>query len=41
MIGAGGELIGIGSLQVQQASEGRPVYFNMVVPIGPPETDPG
>jgi S1-C subfamily serine protease len=33
VIGAGGELIGIGSLQVQQASEGRPVYFNMVVPI--------
>lgn len=33
VIGAGGELVGIGSLQVQQASEGRPVYFNMVVPI--------
>ncbi len=33
VIGANGDLIGIGSLQVQQASEGRPVYFNMVVPI--------
>jgi len=33
VIGSAGELIGIGSLQVQQASEGRPVYFNMVVPI--------
>jgi S1-C subfamily serine protease len=33
VIGAHGELIGIGSLQVQQPSEGRPVFFNMIVPI--------
>ena len=33
VIAASGDLIGIGSLQVQQASEGRPVYFNMIVPI--------
>jgi S1-C subfamily serine protease len=33
VIGAGGDLIGIGSLQVEQANEGRPVHFNMVVPI--------
>ena len=33
VIGANGDLVGIGSLQVEQASEGRPVYFNMVVPI--------
>jgi S1-C subfamily serine protease len=33
VIGASGDLIGIGSLQVQQASEGRPVFFNMIVPI--------
>jgi S1-C subfamily serine protease len=33
VIGAAGDLIGIGSLQVEQASEGRPVHFNMVVPI--------
>jgi S1-C subfamily serine protease len=33
VIGAAGDLIGIGSLQVEQANEGRPVHFNMVVPI--------
>ena len=33
VIGAHGDLIGVGSLQVEQASEGRPVFFNMVVPI--------
>jgi S1-C subfamily serine protease len=33
VIGSAGDLIGIGSLQVQQASEGRPVFFNMIVPI--------
>ena len=33
VIGANGDLIGVGSLQVQQPSEGRPVFFNMVVPI--------
>jgi S1-C subfamily serine protease len=33
VIGASGELVGVGSLQVEQASEGRPVHFNMVVPI--------
>ncbi len=32
VIDAAGDLIGIGSLQVEQASEGRPVYFNMIVP---------
>jgi S1-C subfamily serine protease len=33
VLGANGELVGIGSLQVEQAGEGRPVFFNMVVPI--------
>jgi S1-C subfamily serine protease len=33
VIGADGDLVGLGSLQVEQASEGRPVHFNMAVPI--------
>jgi S1-C subfamily serine protease len=33
MIGAAGELLGIGSLQLQQASEGAAENLNMIVPI--------
>jgi S1-C subfamily serine protease len=34
LIGSGGELLGIGSLQVQQAREGgQPEHLNMIVPI--------
>lgn len=33
VIDSAGRLVGIGSLQVEQASEGRPVHFNMIVPI--------
>jgi S1-C subfamily serine protease len=33
LIGAGGELIGVGSLQVERAREGRNEHLNMLVPI--------
>ncbi len=41
MIGGGGELLGIGSLQVQQVREiGTPEPLNMIVPIDLLEADP-
>ncbi len=41
MIGAGGELLGIGSLQLQQAAEGgQAENLNMIVPIDLLEADP-